>query len=150
MQRCQRPGRQARPGRHRNMSPGTTRATLSQGSVVSTCLASSCDCGLLSFAVLVPTPLTHGAKTQRGTCNEGAHTEEGTPSCPARFGDASNNRCSSANVKFPTGKIVEEEEGLCPLCQDIVHTHGNQVLANGTVLVALLGNLRNSRNIHGT
>ena len=78
----------------------------------------------------------------------GGHTEERTPSLHTRFGDSSHNSFRGAEVEFPTGKVIEEEEGLCSLCQNVIYTHSNQVLANGIMFIALLGNLENNRNIH--
>lgn len=99
----------------------------------------------LTLAVLVPITLTHRAEVQQSGCmiKVGEHTEEGTPSFPACLCDPSNNSCSCTEVKFSTGKVIEEEEGLCSLGQDVIHTHCNQVLTNGVMFVALLGNLHN-------
>lgn len=86
MRRCQRPGRQVRPGRHRNMSPGTTWGGFGTPGLRSLWAGSFLlwphlvICGLLSFAVLVPIPLIHGLQhsgghVTKGGSYRGGHTQ---------------------------------------------------------------------------
>lgn len=75
------------------------------------------------------------------------HTEESTSSLFTSFGDPSDNSFSSTEVKFSTGKVIEEKEGLCSLCQNVIYTHRNQILTNGVMFTALLGNLPKGINI---
>ena len=58
-------------------------------------------------------------------------------------GNSSNNRYSCTEIKLPAGKVIEEEERLCSLCEDVIHTHRHQVLTDGIVLIAELGDLQN-------
>lgn len=77
------------------------------------------------------------------------HTKESTSSFPTGSGNSSNNSFSCIEVKFSTGKVIKEEEGLCPLGQNIIYTHCNQILANGLMSITLLGNLKkHNRNVH--
>lgn len=78
-----------------------------------------------------------------------SHTKESTSSFPTGSGDSSDNSFSCTEVKFSTRKVIKEEEGLCPLGQNIIYTHCNQILANGIMFVTLLGNLKkHNRNVH--
>ena len=76
------------------------------------------------------------------------HTEESTSGFFTSFSDSSNNSFSRTGVKFSTGKVIEEKEGLRSLCQNIIYTHRNQILTNGFMFMALLGNLQKNINIH--
>ena len=44
-----------------------------------------------------------------------AHTEESTSSLSTSLGDPSDNSFSRMEVKFSTGKVIKEKEGLCSL-----------------------------------
>lgn len=77
------------------------------------------------------------------------HTKKSTSSFSTSFSNSSNNSFSYTEVKFSTGKVIKEEEGLCSLCQNIINTHCYQILTNGIMFVAQLGNLyKNNINIH--
>lgn len=79
----------------------------------------------------------------------GDHTKESTSSFSTSFSNSSNNGFSRTEVKFSTGKVIEEEEGLCSLCQNVIYTHCNQILTNGIMFIAQLGNLqKNNTNIY--
>lgn len=105
--------------------------------------ASSSDIVSL-LAILVLIMFTHQAKIQE---EEGCMvqkddlTKKSTSSFSTSFSDSSDNSFSCIEVKFSTGKVIKEEEGFCSLCQNIIYTHCNQILTNGIMLVALLGNL---------
>ena len=77
-----------------------------------------------------------------------AHTEESTSSLSTSLGDPSDNSFSRMEVKFSTGKVIKEKEGLCSLGQNVIYTHRNQILTNGLMFTALLGNLPEDINIH--
>lgn len=77
-----------------------------------------------------------------------AHTEESTSSLSTSLGDPSDNSFSHTEVKFSTGKVIKEKEGLCSLCKNVIYTHCNQILTNGVMFIALLGNLAKGINIH--
>lgn len=70
------------------------------------------------------------------------HTKESTSSFSTSSGDSSDNSFSCIQVKFSTGKVIEEEKGLCPLGQNVIDTHCNQILTNGIMFITLLGNLK--------
>lgn len=77
------------------------------------------------------------------------HTQESTASLSTGSSNPSNNSFSRTEVELSTGKVIEEEEGLSPLCEDVVDTHGNQILTNGVMLTAQLGNLQDISNHTG-
>lgn len=68
-------------------------------------------------------------------------TQQGTASLLASCSNSSNDGFSCTEVELPTGKVVKEEEGLCSLGEDVVHTHGHQILPDGIMLIAQLRNL---------
>lgn len=57
---------------------------------------------------------------------------------------------SHLHVEFAAGKIVQEEEGLGSLSQDVIDTHGHQVLPDGVVFLALLCNLQDTGRTLGS
>lgn len=63
--------------------------------------------------------------------------------------EASNdNSFSRMEVKFSTGKVIKEKEGLCSLGQNVIYTHIAANPDNGLMFTALLGNLPEGINIH--
>lgn len=70
-----------------------------------------------------------------------ALTQQGTTRHLASFCNPTNHRGSHTYIQLPTGEVIQEEEWLCSLSQNIIHTHGYQVLAKGVVDVACLCNL---------
>lgn len=120
------------------------RSKFSSGSIIYILFVSSCDIRLLLLAIVIPIMFINRAEIQP---EEGHmikiddHTKESTSSFSTSFCDSSNNSFGRVEVKFSTGKVIEEEEGLCSLCQNIIYTHGDQILTNGVVFIALLGDL---------
>lgn len=70
------------------------------------------------------------------------HTQESTASLSTGSSNSSDNSFSRSEVEFSTGKVIKEEEGLSSLCEDVVYTHCDQILTDGAMLIAQLGDLQ--------
>lgn len=68
-------------------------------------------------------------------------TQQSTAGHLTGFSDAADHRGGHVNVQDPAGEVVEEEERLGALSQNVVHTHGHQVLPQAAVLAARLRDL---------
>lgn len=64
------------------------------------------------------------------------HTQESTASLSTGSSNSSDNSFGRSEVKFSTGKVIEEEEGLSSLREDVVYTHCDQILTDGAMLAA--------------
>ena len=77
-------------------------------------------------------------------------TDQGTAGQLATLGDTGDDGLAGIDVELAAGEIVEEEQGLGALDQDVVDAHGDQVLADGVVLVELEGQLQLGPDTIGT
>ena len=68
--------------------------------------------------------------------------DQGAARLAAAIGDACDHFGHGLALQLADSDVVQEEQGLCTGCQDVVYAHGNQVHAHGAMLAGDLGNLQ--------
>ena len=63
----------------------------------------------------------------------GLSADERAAGLAAALGDAGDDLLGLGRAELARGEVVEEEEGLCAADHHVVHTHGDEVDADGVV-----------------
>src|SRR4030095_2867262 len=66
----------------------------------------------------------------------GFPADQRTSRLPATAGDAAPHGAGYFDIELTANKVVQEKQRLCPLGQDIVHAHSDEIDADGVVNAA--------------